>query len=84
MMILCLASGLFEICNTTQYRLQLVHVPGTISSHSENSLYIYTHIYIMNIYIYIIYISGPKNYNAITVNVRCNEQYDSLKHKSIK
>ena len=54
-----------EAYNTRQSTLQLLHVPRALSSYSEQS----------------VDISGPRIYNAIPVDVRCNEQYDSFKYK---
>ena len=53
-----------EIYDTRQSRLQLLHIPRALSSHSEQS----------------VDISGPRNYNTIPVNVRSIVLYDSFKY----
>ena len=53
-----------ENYDTRQSRLQLLHIPRALSSHSEQS----------------VDISGPRNYNTIPVNVRSIVLYDSFKY----
>ena len=53
-----------ESYDTRQSRLQILHIPRALSSHSEQS----------------VEISGPRNYNTIPVNVRSIVLYDSFKY----